>query len=71
MAIAGNPWGKLIKGNVEDMIKIINKDIKPEIPEHLGNDCKDFIQRCLVRDLKQRASTKELLAHPFVECLNK
>jgi hypothetical protein len=45
MAIAGNPWGKLIKGNIEDMISMINKDVKPPIPETLSDSCKDFIQR--------------------------
>jgi len=66
IAIAGNPWGQLIKGTIDDMVSMINKDMKPPIPDHLSEKCKDFLLRCLVRDIEQRATCNELLEHPFI-----
>ena len=43
MEIAGNPWGKAIKGFFSDMFKIVNEDIWPEIPEYFSDEGKDFL----------------------------
>ena len=45
MAIAGNPWGKAIKGVFSDMFKIVNEDIRPDIPEYFSEDGKDFLNK--------------------------
>jgi serine/threonine protein kinase len=69
MSVAGNPWRKSVKGTIDDMIKmitLINQDIKPPIPDSLSENCKDFILKCLVRDISKRASWKDLLSHPFI-----
>ena len=57
MAIAGNPWGKQIKGNIEDMIKLLDQNIKPETPSHLSDNWKDFISKWLERDVEKRWSS--------------
>lgn len=43
---------------------------KPEMPEKASPEFKDFVERCLERDWRKRATASELLRHPFVntEC---
>lgn len=36
-------------------------------PEHLSHDARDFLSQMLQRDESQRATAKQLLAHPFIE----
>lgn len=38
----------------------------PPIPEHLSEEAKDFLHKCLQKDPNSRASASELLQHPFV-----
>ena len=66
MSVAGNPWGKQIKGNIEDMIKLLNQNIRPETPSSLSENWKDFISKCLERDVDLRWSSFELIQHPFI-----
>ncbi|MBA0759320.1 hypothetical protein Gotri_022226 [Gossypium trilobum] len=39
----------------------------PEIPSWFSEKGKDFLGKCLKRDLKERWTAKELLQHPFLE----
>ena len=67
MAIAGNPWGKAIKGVFSDMFKIVNEDIRPDIPEYFSEEGKDFLNKWLQRDPDDRPMWHELLQHPFIK----
>lgn len=49
------------------MFKIGNSKELPAIPEHLSDDGKDFVRRCLQRNPSDRPSAAELLGHPFVK----
>jgi hypothetical protein len=58
MAVGGNPWGNEIHDNNFIAIKFIADSSKlPEIPEHLSENCKDFILQCLNRDYSLRPSS--------------
>ena len=65
MAVAGNPWGRVMK-NIQDMISMIVSNKKPNIPENLSEWWKDFIDKCLITDINQRPTAIELLSHPFM-----
>ncbi|XP_028754641.1 mitogen-activated protein kinase kinase 10-like [Neltuma alba] len=39
---------------------------KLEMPEKASPECKSFVQRCLEKDWRKRATVGELLDHPFV-----
>lgn len=49
------------------MFKIGNSKELPTIPDHLSDDGKDFIRRCLQREPSKRPTAAELLQHPFVK----
>lgn len=49
------------------MFKIGNSKELPTIPEHLSNEGKDFVRKCLQRNPRDRPSASELLDHPFVK----
>ncbi|KAK8581427.1 hypothetical protein V6N13_144453 [Hibiscus sabdariffa] len=46
--------------------RIANSDELPELPTQLSELGKDFVDKCLRRDRKQRWSCDQLLHHPFV-----
>lgn len=50
------------------MFKIGNSKELPTIPDHLSNEGKDFVRKCLQRNPQQRPSASDLLNHPFVKC---
>lgn len=50
------------------MFKIGNSKELPTIPDHLSNEGKDFVRKCLQRNPQDRPSAHELLDHPFVKC---
>lgn len=61
MAIGGNPWGnELIDNNFQAMLKIVDPNRNPIIPDYLSNECKDFIRKCLTRDYDSRPTALEL-----------
>ncbi|KAE8680229.1 myb-like protein A-like [Hibiscus syriacus] len=65
--ISGNsPWPEL-KDPVSALYKIGFSGEVPEIPRWLSEEGKDFLGKCLKRDLKERWTAKELLQHPFLE----
>lgn len=49
------------------MFKIGNSKELPAIPDHLSNEGKDFVRKCLQRNPRDRPSAIELLDHPFVK----
>lgn len=49
------------------MFKIGNSKELPPIPDHLSEEGKDFIRRCLRRDPSSRPTAVDLLQHPFVQ----
>ncbi|PWA84434.1 protein kinase-like domain-containing protein [Artemisia annua] len=69
MATGFNPWV-----DMGDPVSVLYKigfsgDI-PEFPKWLSPECKDFLDKCLKRDVKERWSVNELLRHPFVDNLS-
>lgn len=53
---------------VAAMFKIGNSKELPTIPDHLSNEGKDFVRKCLQRNPHDRPSAQQLLEHPFVKC---
>ncbi|KAK7246446.1 hypothetical protein RIF29_41314 [Crotalaria pallida] len=47
------------------MSKLVQKEA-PNIREELGQDCKDFLSKCFVKDPNKRWTAPMLLGHPFV-----
>ncbi|KAG6717127.1 hypothetical protein I3842_04G082200 [Carya illinoinensis] len=64
MATSKPPWGQYEQAAA--MFKIINSKDGPEIPEHLSNDARSFIELCLQRDPTARPTALQLLHHPFI-----
>lgn len=52
---------------VAAMFKIGNSKELPAIPEHLSDEGKDFVRKCLQREPRSRPTAAELLEHPFVK----
>lgn len=48
------------------MFKIGNSKELPAIPDHLSDEGKDFVRKCLQRNPLHRPTAKQLLEHPFV-----
>ncbi|TYH30388.1 hypothetical protein E1A91_A01G086100v1 [Gossypium mustelinum] len=66
MSTGNSPWPEL-NDPVSALYKIGFSGEVPEIPSWLSEKGKDFLGKCLKRDLKERWTTKELLQHPFLE----
>ncbi|XP_027368042.1 mitogen-activated protein kinase kinase kinase YODA-like [Abrus precatorius] len=66
MATTKPPWFQY--EGVAAMFKIGNSKELPTIPDHLSNEGKDFVRKCLQRNPHDRPSASELLDHPFVKC---
>lgn len=64
MATAKPPWSQY--EGIAAMFKIGNSKDLPPIPDHLSEEGKDFIRRCLQREPSRRPTAAELLQHPFV-----
>ncbi|KAD4178865.1 hypothetical protein R6Q59_022416 [Mikania micrantha] len=69
MATGCNPWPEM-KDPVTALYRIGYSGVVPEFPKCLSNDGKDFLDKCLKNDAKERWTIKQLLQHPFVLNLN-
>eukprot|EP01018_Ginkgo_biloba_P025292 Gb_39000 [translate_table: standard] len=65
MATGRPPWTNASHPLVA-MYRIACTDVVPEMPQSLSPQCRDFIDKCLQRDPKQRWSSDQLLKHPFL-----
>ncbi|KAE8725478.1 myb-like protein A-like [Hibiscus syriacus] len=66
MSTGNSPWPEL-NDPVSALYKIGFSGDVPEIPRWLSEEGKDFLGKCLKRDLKERGTAEELLQHPFLE----
>ncbi|GMJ05081.1 mitogen-activated protein kinase kinase kinase 15 [Hibiscus trionum] len=66
MSTGNSPWLELTDP-VSALYKIGFSGDVPEIPRWLSEEGKDFVGKCLKRDLKERWTAEELLQHPFLE----
>lgn len=64
MATSKPPWSQY--EGVAAIFKIGNSKDMPEIPDHLSNDAKSFVRRCLQREPSARPTAAQLLEHPFI-----
>ncbi|CAH9059330.1 unnamed protein product [Cuscuta epithymum] len=65
MATSKPPWSQY--EGVAAMFKIGNSKELPTIPEHISDEGKDFIMKCLQREPLKRPTASQLLDHPFVK----
>ncbi|XP_010255322.1 PREDICTED: mitogen-activated protein kinase kinase kinase YODA-like [Nelumbo nucifera] len=65
MATTKPPWSQY--EGVAAMFKIGNSKELPAIPEHLSEEGKDFVRKCLQRNPLLRPTAAQLLEHPFVK----
>ncbi|KAL5747511.1 hypothetical protein ACOSP7_024513 [Xanthoceras sorbifolium] len=64
MATTKPPWNQY--EGVAAMFKIGNSKELPAIPDHLSDEGKDFVRKCLQRNPLHRPTAAQLLEHPFV-----
>ncbi|GAB4847771.1 hypothetical protein Ancab_026834 [Ancistrocladus abbreviatus] len=64
MATSKPPWSHY--EGVAAIFKIGNSKDIPEIPDHLSNEAKSFLELCFQRDPSARPSAAYLLDHPFI-----
>ncbi|KAI3804753.1 hypothetical protein L1987_26546 [Smallanthus sonchifolius] len=69
MATGSNPWPE-INDPVAGLYRIGYSGDVPSFPQSLPEDGKDFLDKCLKKDAKERWTIEELLQHPFVCSLN-
>nr|AIT52925.1 mitogen-activated protein kinase kinase kinase 4.1 [Brassica napus] len=64
MATTKPPWSQY--EGVPAMFKIGNSKDLPDIPNHLSEEGKDFVRKCLQRNPANRPTAAQLLEHAFV-----
>lgn len=64
MATGKPPWAQ--ESQVAVLYHIATSADPPPFPDHLSEQCKDFLRLCFARDPAKRANAIALLAHPFV-----
>ncbi|CAE5962275.1 unnamed protein product [Arabidopsis arenosa] len=64
MATTKPPWSQY--EGVPAMFKIGNSKELPDIPDHLSEEGKDFVRKCLQRNPSNRPTAAQLLDHAFV-----
>ncbi|KAH0650917.1 hypothetical protein KY285_016965 [Solanum tuberosum] len=68
MATGGSPWTN-VTNPASLLYRIAFSGQSPEIPKFLSLQAKDFLNKCLRRDSKERWTAKQLLKHPFLEAI--
>ncbi|WMV38984.1 hypothetical protein MTR67_032369 [Solanum verrucosum] len=66
MATGGSPWTNVTSA-ASLLYRIAFSGQSPVIPKFLSLQAKDFLNKCLIRDSKERWTAKQLLKHPFLE----
>jgi serine/threonine protein kinase len=64
MATGTHPWVDL--KDYFSLCRAVSSQQIPDIPDHLSEQCKDFIRQCLRYNKAERPNVQELLAHPFI-----
>ena len=59
------PWSTISR-SVTEVMKLLEQGKKPEIPEQISEDCKNFIETCLQIEPSNRPTAKTLLNNPFL-----
>ncbi|KAL8098662.1 hypothetical protein AgCh_031432 [Apium graveolens] len=65
MATGSNPWPAL-DHPLSAIHKIAFSGELPEFPNHLSENARDFLSKCLKRNPKERWTAKQLLSHEFL-----
>ena len=65
------PFSKEYTQPLKYMFMIANCKTNPPIPEHLSEECQDFLRSCLQIDPLMRSSMGQLMMHPFVNEVEK
>lgn len=66
MATGSNPWPE-VDDPVSAVYRIGFSGAVPEFPMWLSENGRDFLDKCLRRNPRERRGVKELLEHPFLE----
>ncbi|CAI9787588.1 unnamed protein product [Fraxinus pennsylvanica] len=69
MATGGSPWPNLTHPS-SLLYRIALSEELPEFPAFLSDKAKDFLNKCLRRDPKERWTATQLVKHPFLEELS-
>ncbi|KAL4510019.1 hypothetical protein ABPG72_010212 [Tetrahymena utriculariae] len=65
MASAQHPWENIKK--FSDLANAVIEQQPIPIPQHLSEECKDFILKCCTYDKKMRPKSHQLFNHPFLQ----
>lgn len=65
MATGNSPWGKIDHFFLATKM-IGDSDLIPPLPSNASPEFKDFLLKCLNRDVEKRPSVTELRSHPFI-----
>lgn len=65
MASGKPPWSQEYSQITALILDIVKSDKIPTIPEHISDEFKDLIKKCLNRNPDERPTAKELLQHPW------
>ena len=70
MLTGQNPWGTRLdgEGNVHIALqrRLANLE-RPQIPDFVSAECRDFIDQCLQHESKLRPRAHQLLEHPWLK----
>ena len=65
--ITGNPPWSQISRDAKEVLRIVaNTRVPPEYPPRISDECKEFLDRCLRINYKERESIKMLMGHRFI-----
>lgn len=59
------PWRNLT-ANLDNVCKLITSGTPPPFPDHISNNCKDFLFQVFKFRPEERPTAEELLEHPFI-----